>query len=254
MVLQAPSVAQDSFGQLHVRGEHNGIQYRINGVALPEGISVFGQTLSPRLSISMQLITGALPAEYGLRTAGIIDVMTKSGALDNGGQISLYGGSHGTINPSFEYGGSSGNNSYFVSGDFLRNDLGVESPSNSSSPLHDTTTQYHAFGYFEHILDAHSRIYRCCRYLQRLFPDSEHASLTPSLGLTVNGVSTYPSARLNETQREVTHFGILTYQRSQGRLDFQVSGLMRYSSLNFSPDPLGDLLYDGIAQKASNAT
>ena len=48
IVLQAPSVAQDSFGQLHVRGEHNGLQYRLNGVILPEGISVFGQTLNPR--------------------------------------------------------------------------------------------------------------------------------------------------------------------------------------------------------------
>src|ERR1022692_3408908 len=46
VVLQAPDVAQDSFGQLHVRGEHNGLQYRLNGIILPEGISVFGQTLS----------------------------------------------------------------------------------------------------------------------------------------------------------------------------------------------------------------
>ncbi len=38
VVLQAPSLAQDSFGQLHVRGEHNGLQYRLNGVILPEGI------------------------------------------------------------------------------------------------------------------------------------------------------------------------------------------------------------------------
>src|SRR5580693_5911370 len=49
VVLQAPDVAQDSFGQLHVRGEHNGLQYRINGVILPEGISVFSQTLDPHL-------------------------------------------------------------------------------------------------------------------------------------------------------------------------------------------------------------
>jgi len=46
VVLQAPGVAQDSFGQLHIRGEHNGLQYRLNGVILPEGLSVFGQALS----------------------------------------------------------------------------------------------------------------------------------------------------------------------------------------------------------------
>src|SRR5689334_17392665 len=39
VVLRMPGVAQDSFGQLHVRGEHNGLQYRLNGIILPEGIS-----------------------------------------------------------------------------------------------------------------------------------------------------------------------------------------------------------------------
>ncbi len=37
VVLQMPGVAQDSFGQLHIRGEHNGLQYRLNGIILPEG-------------------------------------------------------------------------------------------------------------------------------------------------------------------------------------------------------------------------
>src|SRR5882757_6096735 len=108
VIMQAPDVAQDSFGQFHVRGEHNGLQYRLNGIILPEGISVFGQSLDPRLISSMSLITGALPAEYGLRTAGIIDLKTKSGVIDPGGAISIYGGSHGEVTPSFNYGGSDG--------------------------------------------------------------------------------------------------------------------------------------------------
>ena len=53
VVLQAPDVAQDSFGQYHVRGEHDGLQYRINGVILPEGISVYPADASsaPRLPL-----------------------------------------------------------------------------------------------------------------------------------------------------------------------------------------------------------
>jgi outer membrane receptor protein involved in Fe transport len=86
VLLQAPDVVQDSFGQLHVRGDHNDLQYRLNGIILPEGISVFGQTLDPRLISSMNLITGALPAEYGLRTAGIVDLTTRSGLLQPGGR------------------------------------------------------------------------------------------------------------------------------------------------------------------------
>ena len=45
VILRAPGVVQDSFGQLHVRGEHANLQYRINDVLLPEGISGFGQEL-----------------------------------------------------------------------------------------------------------------------------------------------------------------------------------------------------------------
>src|ERR1700744_478992 len=158
VILQAPGVAQDSFGQLHIRGEHNGLQYRINGIILPEGISVFGQTLDPRLAESVRLITGALPAEYGNRTAGIIDIQTKTGVFDNGGAISMYGGSHSTLSPSVAYGGSSGHFNYFVSGDYTTNTLGIESPDGSSDPRHDRTQQWHGFAYLQEILDQNSSV------------------------------------------------------------------------------------------------
>jgi Carboxypeptidase regulatory-like domain len=107
VILQAPGVTQDSTGGgfLHVRNEHANVQYRINGIALPDGVSFFGQGggLSPRLASSIELITGALPAEFGLRTAGIVDVNTKSGAFEPGGYVGLYGGSHSWIQPSAEY-------------------------------------------------------------------------------------------------------------------------------------------------------
>ncbi len=157
VLLQAPDVVQDSFGQLHVRGDHNDLQYRLNGIILPEGISVFSQTLSPRLISSLSLITGALPAEYGLRTAGVIDLSTNSGLLQPGGEISLYGGSHSTIEPAAQYGGRDGSLSYYVTGDYKQNDLGIESPDGSSNPLHDRSTQAHGFGYFEDIVDPNDR-------------------------------------------------------------------------------------------------
>ena len=42
VLLQAPGVVQDSYGGLHVRGDHANLQYRINGVIIPESISGFG--------------------------------------------------------------------------------------------------------------------------------------------------------------------------------------------------------------------
>jgi outer membrane receptor for ferrienterochelin and colicins len=66
----------------------------------------------------------------------------------------------------------------------------------------------------------------------------------------VNGQTSFPSDGLNENQRELNHFAILSWQHSQGTFDVQTSVTARYSSLNFTPDPLGDILFDGIAQNA----
>src|SRR5438045_8723914 len=80
-ILRFPGVAQDSFGQLHVRGEHANLQYRIDDVLLPEGITGFGQELSTRFADNISLMTGALPAQFGFRTTGIIDVRTQNASL-----------------------------------------------------------------------------------------------------------------------------------------------------------------------------
>ncbi len=250
VVLQMPEVAQDSFGQYHIRGEHNGLQYRLNGVILPEGISVFGQSQDARFVSSVSLITGALPAEFGLRTAGILDITTKNGLESPGGSVAIYGGSHSTVEPSITYGGGTGAFSYFVTGDFLRNDLGIESPDGSANPIHDQTTQYHGFGYFEDILDSANRIALMLGSAVGKYQIPNLDGVEPSLGYTVNGISTYPSEDLNENQREVTQFGALSWLYSAGALDIQTSIIARYSSLTFVPDFPGDLLFTGVAQNA----
>ena len=88
-LLRVPGFAQDSYGQLHVRGEHANLQFRINDVLLPEGIAGFGQELDTRFVGGLQVITGSLPAQYGINTAGVIDIHTKSGAFNNGDEIGL---------------------------------------------------------------------------------------------------------------------------------------------------------------------
>jgi len=66
-ILRFPGVAQDSFGQLHVRGEHANLQYRIDDVLLPESIPGFGPELATRFADNISLMTGALPAQFGFR-------------------------------------------------------------------------------------------------------------------------------------------------------------------------------------------
>lgn len=257
VVLQAPGVAQDSFGQLHVRGEHNGLQFRLDGVILPEGLSVFSQALNPRLAERVELITGALPAQYGLRTAGIVDITSKDG-LTGGGDVSIYGGAHGKFQPSAEYGGSAGPFSYFVSVSALTDQLGVESPDSAATPLHDRTHQYQGFAYLQDILDPDDRLSLILGASYQSFQIPNRVGLEPSLRfgpdgdqpLVVDGQTNFPSAELNENQVEDTYYAVATWQHVVARLTTQVSVFGRLSNLRFTPDPLGDLLFNGVAQWA----
>jgi outer membrane receptor protein involved in Fe transport len=248
VLLQAPGVVQDSFGQLHVRGDHANLQYRINGVQLPEGITGFGQVLSPRFAHSVSLLTGALPAQFGLRTAGVIDIQTKEGVLDSGGDVEFYGGQRSTVQPSFEYGGSQGNFNYFVTGQYLSTTRGVEPPTSGPSPIHDQAYLGHGFGYFSYFLNPTTRLSLITGSAVNHFqipanPDQPQA-------FALSGVPVYPSAGVNENQFEQNYFGVFALQGTIGsNLDYQIAPFSRYSTVSFYPDFAGDLIFNGAASR-----
>jgi outer membrane receptor protein involved in Fe transport len=247
-LLQAPGVSQDSFGQIHLRNDHANIQYRIDGVILPEGISFFGQSLTSRFASSVELITGSLPAQYGLVTTGIVDIQTKSGNFDQTGSIGVYGGSRNWLEPSAEYGGSYGNVSYYFAGDYLQNDIGIENPTRSLNPLHDNTQQGHAFGYIEDILDSTSKLTAIFGVYQGAFQIPDNPGQSPVYD---DGDRTsFNSALLNEHQTESNDYGVLSYLKTGDDHGFQVSAFERYSRLDYTPDQVGDLMFYGLAQNA----
>ena len=256
IILQLPGVSQDQFGQFHVRDDHNGVQYRLNGVILPESIAVFGQTLSPRLIERLDLVTGTLPAQYGLRTAGIIDITTKSGLKDES-DVSLYGGSHATIEPSVQLTGSSGGTSWFASGDYKHNDLGINNVNGNAQALHDRTDQFNSFGYIDHILDENDRIALLGGYSNQHYQIPNPTGLvgrqTDANGnpVAVNGVTSFPSEALNEQQLQTFGFAALSLLHTAGDFTLQVSGFGRVATLDYRPDYTGELLFNGLAQDAS---
>jgi len=250
-ILRFPGVAQDSFGQLHVRGEHANLQYRIDDVLLPESIPGFGQELETRFADNISLITGALPAQFGFRNTGVIDIHTKNGPVFTGDEASIRVGSFDTIMESFERGGVIGKLSYYVTENYLHNGIGVENPTRSSSPIHDDTDQYKFFGYFSDIIDETSRV--------TLLVSGNHSDFqipnTPGLApaFTVGTRSTFDSAKLDEIQSEDSAYEILTYQKKAGDLNFQASIFNRYSSILFRPDDVGDLIFNGVASRVDRA-
>lgn len=251
VILRAPGVAQDSAtnGDLHIRGEHAGLQYRINGVLLPEGISGFGTELDSRFVDSLRLITGALPAQYGFRTAGIVDITTKSGTLDPGGGFSLYGGSHETLRLSAEGGGSRGRASGYLEASSGHSNLGIENPTPERTARHDRSDQAKAFAYGTIILDATSRLSVIASAAASTYQVPDTAGLpagtAPGGGQWLPG--DFDSARLDERQREQNAYAVLAYQKSTAALNLQLSGFARSSDVHFLPDQTGDLYFNGVA-------
>jgi outer membrane receptor protein involved in Fe transport len=249
VLLQAPGVTLDSYGSVHVRNEHANLQYRLNGVIVPESISGFGSTFDPHIADSVDLLTGTLPAQYGYRTSGVVNLKTRAGAFENGGDVGVYGGSRGTIQPNASLHGTSGSLNYFVSGSYLQNDLGVENPISAPDAIHDHTRQYRGFGYVSAILSDTSRLTAFGGTSIGFFQIPNNPGQPE--GFTLNGRSMFDSAKLDLNQREITHYGVLAYQYAGGAFNLQIAPFVRYSQTRYTPDPQGgDLILTGSADNS----
>ena len=274
ILLQFPGVTQDSAasGLLHVRNDHANLQFRINGVMLPDGPTGFGSILDASWIGSLSLVVGALPAEYGLRTTGLIDITTRTDIFNNSGQVSIYGGSQGTLTPTIQYGGTFGSTcptitpapgtralpsadcfpgvQYFFTGRYLQTKEGLENSIASYSPIHDFSQQGKGFAYLSTFVDPYTRLSLIAGTSTTTFqiPNSPGQPV----GLIGNvssafGVTTFNSAQLNENQFEDTQYSVLALQRSINGFDGQISYFTRFDRLHYSPDQLGDLLINGVA-------
>lgn len=251
LLLQAPGVAQDSFGQIHVRGDHNEVQFRIDGVQLPEGIAVFGQSLMTRFAHSMSLTTGALPSQYGFLQAAVVDIKTKKGHTDPGAEASIYSGARDYFFPSFQYGGETDKWDYYITGDFVHDRVGIENPTSSFNAIHDLSNQYHGLAHVRYTVDEDTRI--------SLIGGISNAEYQiPNRG---DRTASYPflddiplsSLDMREHQKQITDFAILSLQKDIGHITLQASVFSRYSSLRYSPDLLRDLPFLGVSQQAARS-
>lgn len=250
VLLQLPGVSQDSAasGDLHIRNEHANVQYRINGILLPDGVSGFGQFLDTSFVGTLALLDGVLPAQYGLHTAAVIDITTPSQFI-NGGSISMYGGSHDTVMPSFTYGGATGQTQYFFTGRYLSDTVGIENPTSNYDAIHDQTRQGKFFGYVSTLLPNDVRLSFITGTSASHFQIPNSPGQMPQF--TAFGISDFDSSLLNENQVERNVYNVVALQKSYGPLDTQLSFYSRYSFVHFLPDPVGDLVFNGVASDVS---
>ena len=149
---------------------------------LPDGLTGFSSVLDAKWIGSLALVTGALPAEFGLRTVGLVDITTRADIFNNSGSIGVYGGSQGTLTPSIEYGGTFGSTcpsaapapgkpnapppyadcfagvQYYFTGRYLQTNEGIENPLPSFSPIHDFSRQEKGFAYMSTFIDPTTRL------------------------------------------------------------------------------------------------
>ncbi len=278
VLLQTPGVSQDSAasGTLHVRNEHGNVQYRINGIFLPDGVSGLATFLDTAVIGNMSLITGALPAEYGLRSAGLIDIQTRTDVFNNTGSVGVYGGSQRTFTAGIEYGGTyagdcastpatpgyfvksvpssvggpcAGATQYFFMARYLQSIHGIENPAATFNAIHDFTQQGRGFGYLSTVIDDTSRLSLIVGTSNSKFQIPDNPGQMPTY--SVFGITDFNSANINENQTEHTHFGTLAWQKSANNVDLQLAAYSRYTDLVFTPDPVADLMFNGVASNVS---
>jgi outer membrane receptor protein involved in Fe transport len=250
VLLRLPGVVQDSYGEIHVRGEHGYAGYRINGVMLPEGLEGFGQEFDTHFIQSATLLTGTLPAQYGLRLYGVVDIATKTGPDLNGGEAGVYAGSFDTVRPYIDFGGSDGKLDYFFSFSELHSDLGIENPTPSTRALHDYTNQLKGFGSLSYKINDTSKLTLILSGSYSDFEIPNTPGQTPRYDLA--GVTPFPSSELNDNQNERDYFAVLAYQLTVGDLTLQTSLFAHYNRIHFTPDNEGDLIYEGAAGLIDN--
>jgi len=250
LILQFPGVSYDSAvsnRSFHVRNEYGNVQIRINGVVLPEGVSALGPFIDTNFIGSISLLTGALPAQYGLRTAGVLDITSRSFSTP-GGEVSLYGGSRQTFTPSFDYGGSVGQTQYFVTARGIFNDLGLENPTPALNAIHDVTQQGKFFGYTSTLLDEGTRFSVISAFSRSKFQIPDNPGQMP-LGDFPFGaaVTNYNSATLNENEYDTYAANIAAWQRHTAGGDAQLAAFARYAEVHFVPDQFGDMVFNDVA-------
>jgi outer membrane receptor protein involved in Fe transport len=246
VLLQTPGVSYDSAisnPDFHVRNEYANVQYRINGIQLPDGVSALGPILETGFIGNLNLLDGALPAQYGLRTAGVVDIATKI-EPGQGGNLDIYGGSWGTISPSLKYGGDDGQTQYFLTGRYLQSQQGLENAMPTQNPVHDHTTQGKFFGYGSTLLDDSDRLTYMAGGFVGHFQIPDVAGEAP---LGDFGPATLSSASINETETDSFVFGVLALQTHHDNLDTQFSVFTRYASVDFLPDVFDDLAFNDVA-------
>src|SRR5438128_828227 len=146
ITLAAPGVVADSNGFFHPQGDHAQTSYSIDNQSISDQQSkMFSTQLPPDAVQSLEVITGATPAEYGDKTSLVVNVITKSGLNQKKptGSFSTTYGTFGTISQDASVGYGSARMGNFITFNFERSGRFLDTP--EFTALHDRGTSGNIF-------------------------------------------------------------------------------------------------------------
>jgi hypothetical protein len=263
-VLQTvPSVIYGSLKQTHIRQDHANQQFRIDGIPIPDTVSgAFADIVPPRAWERADIILGGMEAQYGNKTAMVLDITSKSGTKPGFGSLQGFGGSHETVNPSFEYGGTIGEKvRFYALNSYVNTARGIEPPTLGTSNLHNQSEKNNTYLRGDYQLDNRNSfswifLNSVAKYeiptTPNLLANQDVLTLLQAQDPTFNPVN---SKDVNEFQKENNQYSQLVWRHDVNASNFFSLGLyFRRGQADFSTDSLNALSYadDVNSAQASN--
>jgi len=262
-VLQTvPSVVYGALGQTHIRQDHANQQFRLDGVPIPEGVSsTFTDVISPRMWERADIILGGMEAQYGNKTALVVDITSKSGTRPSFGSAQIFGGSNQTVtvNPSFEYGGTVGEKfRYYALNSYTSTNRGIEPPTLGHSVFHDQNERNQTYLRGDYQRDNRNSLSwvflnAVAKYQIPTIPGlAVNADVLPLLQAQDPTFSPAASQAANQNQTENSQYTHLVWRHDVNAENFfQLAGYLRNSYANFTTDPFNTLAYVPEEQAAN---
>ena len=146
VTMSTPGISADSDGQMHGLGDHAENSFSVDGQAITDQQSKVFSNQIPLDSVqSLEVISGAPPAEFGDKTSVVIKVTTRSG-LDTpkptGNVYSSYG-SFGSVNTGFNVAAGSKKMGDFLAANFLDTSRFLDPP--EFEAFHDRGNETNVF-------------------------------------------------------------------------------------------------------------
>jgi hypothetical protein len=263
VTLSTPGVAADSNGLFHGLGDHAENSFSVDGQPITDQQSKVFSNQVPLDSVqSLEVISGAPPAEFGDKTSLVIKVTTRSGqgVTTPHGSVTASYGAFGTANAGFDlaYGGEKWGN--FIAASGLNSGRFLDGP--EFTVMHDKGNQENVFDRVDYQLSTADSLHVNFNYTRSWFQtpnsfDGQFAS--PWFGVVVANGGLDPDGNPVGPTDQRSKIGTVNVAPSWTHLInsstvFTLGGFFRRDQFNYygSDNPFADLGPSNLQQEAAN--